>query len=548
MPDDGAKIVPADLPDTLEDLRQQIDGAVVVDAGTGGGGVAQPPDDDDGEPPPDRELATYDKSDKGNGERLIQRFGRDLVFVDQNGWAVWDGKRFGYELGEAAATKLCHRMVEKLRDEVKELRDLGPPPAPPTETEELDPTIQGKLRLERIKDWERGLKAFEQFAVKSGDTPKVKGALEQAKPYLSKPMRAMDAHPWLLTTENGTLDLRQKPESRDQMHLGGFRKANLITRLAGAAFNPQASAPQFDRFIKRILPDDDVRKFVQKLLGYCLTGDTSEQIFVIFYGTGKNGKSKLVDLIRKIFGDYAATIPVGVFLDGKDKKADGPKPSIAKLPGVRLVLMNEPDKGEALSEGLVKEVTGGEPMETRKLNKDPFEFRPEFTPIMVTNHRPIIRGQDVGIWRRVILVPFEVFITPDERDPHILDKLVAEKDGVFNWLLDGLWLWLEEGLDPPEKIMAAVEEYRRDQDPLGDFLEAETAALRDRRVTATALYEAYTKWCERNAQEPLKQNGFGRKMKDRGFRTVKSCGVNEYVGLCLLDGLPQNVDAPPPEI
>jgi putative DNA primase/helicase len=541
MPDDARGI-----PEALDDLRAQIDGAVAVDLGAGGG-VLPPDDDEDGAPPPDRELAAFDQSDKGNGERLIQRYGDKLVFVDQNGWAVWDGKRFAYELGEGAATKLCHRMVEKLRDEVMALRDLGPPPAPPTELEEPDPFIQGKMRLERIKAWERGLKAFEAFAVKSGNTPQVKGALAQAAPYLSKPARAMDANPWLLTVDNGTLDLRQQPETLDGMRLGGFRRANLITRLAGAGFSPQAAAPQFERFINRILPDPEVRLFVQKLLGYCLTGDTSEQIFVIFYGTGKNGKSKLVDLIRKIFGDYAATIPVGVFLDGKEKKADGPKPSIAKLPGVRLVLMSEPDKGEALSEGLVKEVTGGEPMETRKLNRDPFEFRPEFTPIMVTNHRPIIRGQDVGIWRRVMLVPFLVFITPEERDPHILDKLLEEKEGVLNWLLTGLWLWREEGLDPPAAIMAAVEEYKRDQDPLGDFLEAETAGIQGKRVTATALYAAYAAWCERNAVEPLKQNGFGRKMKDRGFRTVKSCGVNEYVGLCLLEGLPQTVAAPPPE-
>jgi putative DNA primase/helicase len=541
MPDDARGI-----PEALDDLRAQIDGAVAVDLGAGGG-VLPPDDDEDGAPPPDRELAAFDQSDKGNGERLIQRYGDKLVFVDQNGWAVWDGKRFAYELGEGAATKLCHRMVEKLRDEVMALRDLGPPPAPPTELEETDPFIQGKMRLERIKAWERGLKAFEAFAVKSGNTPQVKGALAQAAPYLSKPARAMDANPWLLTVDNGTLDLRQQPETLDGMRLGGFRRANLITRLAGAGFSPQAAAPQFERFINRILPDPEVRLFVQKLLGYCLTGDTSEQIFVIFYGTGKNGKSKLVDLIRKIFGDYAATIPVGVFLDGKEKKADGPKPSIAKLPGVRLVLMSEPDKGEALSEGLVKEVTGGEPMETRKLNRDPFEFRPEFTPIMVTNHRPIIRGQDVGIWRRVMLVPFLVFITPEERDPHILDKLLEEKEGVLNWLLTGLWLWREEGLDPPAAIMAAVEEYKRDQDPLGDFLEAMTAGIQGKRVTATALYAEYAAWCERNAVEPLKQNGFGRKMKDRGFRTVKSCGVNEYVGLCLLEGLPQTVAAPPTE-
>ena len=144
MPDDGTKFSP-----DLDALRRELDAAVPVDPGAVGGGVL-PPDDDDQEPPPDRELATYDPSHKGNAERLIARSGDKLVFVDGNGWAVWDGKRFAYELGEAAAVKLCHRMVEKLRDEFKELRDLGPPPPPPTEEAETDPTIQGKMRLERI--------------------------------------------------------------------------------------------------------------------------------------------------------------------------------------------------------------------------------------------------------------------------------------------------------------------------------------------------------------------------------------------------------------
>lgn len=529
MPDDGRKATAADL----DELRQAIDDAIPVDPGAGGGGIGGPPDDDDGEPPSDRELAAYDQNDTGNAERLIARYGANLVYVDQNGWAAWDKRRFAYLLGDAEAIKLCHLTVAKIRDEVQALRDLGPPPPSALEEAETDPTAQALMRAERIKGWEKSIAKFQAFAVTSGNAGKVAGMLDMARPYLSRPASAMDGNPWLLTVDNGTLDLSQKPETVAGMRVRTHRRADLITRLATVTFDPEARCPRFEAFITRILPDEEVRRFVQKLLGYCLSGSTAEQIFVIFYGTGRNGKSVLIDLTRKTFGDYAATVPVGVFLDDRNKKADGPRPSLAKLPGVRLALMSEPDKGQALSEGLVKEVTGGEPLAVRKLNQDEFEFRPAFTPIMVTNHKPIIRGQDAGIWGRVVLVPFEVFIPPEERDPQLIDKLMEERPGFLNWLLDGLWMFFEEGLDPPEKIKAAVEEYQKDSDPIGDFLESEVITQPGEKTNVSEVYDRYEKWCQQNATDPLTKKAFANKMKDKGFRTTK-ISVNYWVGIKLL--------------
>ncbi|MGQ9367711.1 DNA primase family protein [Azospirillum sp. ST 5-10] len=517
----------------LDELAAAIDGAALVDVPADGGEGDDPPPGLGAADPLD--LAQYEQNDTGNGRRLRARWGDDLVFVDRRGWLCWDGRRFSMEMGEAGLVRRCHWTLRQMAEEIEALRKLGPPE--PSEEEidaaEADPKYAAKLRDERIKAWHRALERFETWRLRSGDAGHVKAMAEMARAYVTRPARAMDADPWLLCAGNGTLDLRHRPETAVGMALRAHRRADLITRLAGARFDPDARAPTFDRFIRRILPDDAVRSFVQRLLGYCLTGLVSEQIFVIFYGVGKNGKSTLVDIIREVFGDYAATVPVGVFLDQGPRNADGPKPTLAKLPGIRLVLMAEPDKGSALSEGLVKEVTGGEPIEARDMHEKSFEYRPQFTAIMSTNYKPIIRGQDIGIWRRVLLVPFEVVIPPGERDPLLLDKLRQEKDGILSWLLDGLWLWHEEGLDPPDAIRAAVEEYQRDSDPIGEFLDACTLPSPGERVTAHALYQAYCTWCQDNAVDALKANAFGRRMRDRGARVQKSMGINHYVGLRL---------------
>lgn len=221
---------------------------------------------------------------------------------------------------------------------------------------------------------------------------------------------------------------------------------------------------------------------------------------MVFWGTGKNGKSRLVGIIREVFGDYAATVSPGVFLEKRVDDPDKPRPSLAKLPGIRVLFMSEPKKGAALDEGLVKEMTGGEPVATRKLNQDEFEFVPQFTPIISANNKPDIRGLDPGIWRRIILVPFTVTIPPEERDSALLDKLRPEKAGILNWLLEGLWEWQVEGLNPPPEVLEAIEEYKADADPVGDFINCTCVPKPGARVPAGELYQEFKYYCDNQGE------------------------------------------------
>lgn len=555
--------MPDDIRRELDALSAAIDSAepVVAVADDGDWGGDEPPPGSAGDADFNRELAQYDQNDTGNARRLRRRFGSDLLFVDQIGWHCWDGRRFAYALGEPRAVKRAQwTQALMLRFEVKALRDEGPPPPSDLELEESDPTERKLLARERVQAWGKTISAMQRHALGSGNAGKIRGMLDMARGDLTVTPDVIDADPWLLNCLNGTVELDRRREVKaaraaasavteaydgcsdppepvaPPWPLHAHRRTDRLTRLAGCEFRPSAACPTFMAFIERILPDPDVRAFVQRLLGYCLVGMTEEQIFVIFWGTGKNGKSKLVDIVREIFGDYAATVPAGLFLEKRNDDPDKPRPSLAKLPGKRLVLMSEPKRKGALDEGLVKELTGGEPISARKLHQDEFEFRPNFTPIMSANHKPDIRGLDTGLWRRIMLVPFEITIPPEERDPALLDKLRPEKDAILNWILDGLWEYQLRGLAPPEKVTEAVEEYKRDSDPIGEFLDAETAAIPNCRVQATELYDRYTQWCERNAHDPIGKKSFGLSMKERGFRQVKSSN-NYWQGLDLLKGV-----------
>ncbi|WP_431856617.1 DNA primase family protein [Azospirillum sp.] len=555
MPDDAR--IPDDMRDAIADLRDSIHNAEPVATPPGGSPPGPPEREEGGDPPDDRHLADFERNDTGNAARLIKRFGADLVYVDGMGWVCWDGDsredggRFAFELGELEGVRRCQWTQAKMYDEVEALRKEGPPPPSPEEEGETDETIRKMLRRERIKAWEDSLKAAQRHALQSGNAGKITAMLDMAKPDLAKPMQAMDAHPWLLTVENGTLDLSPVEADAGQAADGcsdpppwsarrrSSRRADLITRRVAASYRPGADCPRFKTFLERIQPSEPVRKYLQRLFGYRLTGRADEHVFVVFFGTGRNGKSTLVDVLRRVYGDYAATVPVGLFLDDGHVRADGPRPSLAKLPGVRVVFMSEPKKGSRLDESMVKETTGGEPIETRRLNRDPFEFRPQFVPIMSTNHKPEVRGLDPGIWGRIHLVGFPVTIPAAERDKRLGETLWTERDGILNWMLDGLKEWHEQGLNPPQEILDAVAEYKADSDPLGEFLDSETVAEAGKRVKTADLYERYEDWCKRNGVEPLKQNGFSRRMKDRGFRTVK-VSVLFWSGLDLLQG----VDAP----
>lgn len=456
----------------------------------------------------DRRLANYLCNDYGNGQRLVERFGDDLLFIENIGWFAWDGSRWNRDGGADAARKFGHRTALGIWNEV-----------------------------EAIKQWpgkgdpEAKIRRLSKHAVVSGNTGAVNALLSAASPYLVKAVDLLDAQPFLLACPNGTVELGLHCEFREA------RRSDFLTRRAGVEYKTGAQCPAWMRFLERIMPDEDMRDFLQRIVGYCLTGSTREQALFLFYGTGMNGKSTLVNIVRTLMGDYAMPSPVSTFLSNGNQKGGGEaSPDLARLPGARMVTASEPPEGARLDEGKIKEITGGEPIVARHLNQGFFTFRPCFKPIISTNHQPTIRGVDHGIWRRVRMVPFLVEIPAGEVDRDLEAKLLTEKEAIFQWMLTGVEQWFELGLAPPAAAIAAVENYRADQDPVGEFLKdccvrtkgEDPATGRAYEVSAKDLYAAYKKWCEDQALEPLSTKTFGTKLTARGIDRRKTNGIKVY--------------------
>ena len=457
--------------------------------------------------PLDYRLAFLPRNDTGNAERLRVRVGADLIYVDKVGWHWWDGQRWNAESGPVRARLLVQDTAAAIGGEIEALAKAKGKKA------------VGPAAIDDHRAWQ----------LDSGNAARLRAMLDVAQPHLTRQPRELDADSWVINVANGTLPLDGLCEA-----LRPARRLDLITKLVDVEFDPDAKCPLFDAFINEILPNLDVRSFVRRSLGYALTGDAGEQKMWVFHGVGANGKSTLVDLVARILGDYAVSLPFSSFIADDRKRGSEATPDLATLPGKRFVRASEPDKGAAFSESLIKTVTGGEEMPVRRLHQDFFYFKPEFKLFLSCNHKPRIRGQDEGIWRRINLVPFTVSIPLERRDKELGDKLWAERSGVLNWLIEGLLEWRNGGLRPPAAVVAATRDYREESDPIGLFLSSWCERVEKAETQATLLFEAYRLWCTGNAVEPMSQTLFGKMLPERGFEKNKG-GTIRYLGIQLTE-------------
>lgn len=482
---------------------------------------AEPP------PPDDRELADLDRNDYGNAQRLIARFGRDLVHVDGAGWYAWDGLRWARCNREnSEAIKRTHQVAQKIADEAAA---LGPDVvAAEVALQRLEAEKYGaeavaaaKAKLKAIAERQA---AHYKFGIGSGNAGKSRAMLEAAQPYLERDAAALDADPLLLTVANGTLELGA------EIRLRPHDRADLITQASPVAYDANAACPRWHKFLDRILPSPGLQRYVQALMGYAMTGLTGEQVMFIAYGSGANGKSTLIETVAHVLGDYAAAVGVQTFMSDENRRGGDATPDLARLPGRRLVTAAEPEVGARLSETLVKTMTGGDRITARHLFQDIFEFKPRFKFILLANIKPTIRGQDEGIWRRVRLIPFVQTIPAEERiQREVLDaELQAEAPGILNWLLDGYRMYREAGrLQEPDEVAAATESYRSESDPIGEFMRTCTVRVVGASVQAKRLYAVYTDWAKANGIEPASGTLFGRRLGDMGYRKERS-GIVHY--------------------
>jgi len=475
-----------------------------------------------------RKCAASALNDVGNGKRLIRRYGDRLIYVEGLGWLAWEGSRWSVEDGERRAQQWAHWTARRIGDEAGVLAEDGP------------------LAGESTEDFDKRVARRVGWACTSGMTPRIKGMLDQAQPYLTKAAADLDARPWVFGCANGALDLRDSDP--DDRTVGGtwefrpHRREDWLTMVSPVEYDPEAEAPRWRRFVAELMPDHEKAMFLQRWVGYVLTGDVSEQLLLLNYGTGSNGKSTFFDVLKILLGGYAVGTPFETFTANDHRRGSEATPDLVRLVGRRAVMTSEPENGSRLGEGMIKRLTGGEVMVARQLNQPFIEFTPAFKLMLSFNQKPSVRGQDHGIWRRLALLGWDqVFVDPWEadkfpgrplKDKGLKEALQRELPGILNWCLEGFREWRKAGIAVPDTVRAATDEYRTDSNPLGQFLDACTQ--RGGRTQAKTLYDAYCAWCRREAVDPLSSTAFGRRLSDMGVTKEKVGTV--FWGVEITDG------------
>ncbi len=464
-------------------------------------------------------------TDLGNSRVFVQIFGKDLRWcgaMPGSGWMVWDKSRWRSDdtklvLRHAAEVgpEWLHRMPDPLPVLSKERRAA-------MEDEEVSKYLMRQAEIEGMRE------AYQKHAKRCEAAGSMKSLIELAAAHerIATRKDAWDADIWLFNTPDRTYDPRtmlSHPPKREE----------LITRMATVGADASEKCPTWLQFLSVAMDgDQDMVAFLQRAVGYCLTGSTGEQCLFIAYGRGANGKSTFMDTVSYLLGDYATTIGVETFVN----RREGAIPNdLAALAGARLVVCSEGPEGGGLDEALVKLVTGGDPISARFLNREFFTFKPAFKLWMLTNHKPVIKGTDDGIWRRLRLVPFTVTIPKEERDPELPAKLKAEATAIMQWAVEGLKEWMRIGLAPPAKVLEATEDYRAEMDILGDFLEDKCCTGENLEATNKEVYGAYQEWAKSQGLGVRSQKWLSRALKDRGFKQAEGrADGRKWVGFSVL--------------
>lgn len=432
-------------------------------------------------------------TDVGNARRLVAEFGDDIRYMHPRGcWLAWDSKRWAWDERDLVELH-AKQTVAGLFCEIGNISN----------------------QTER--------NALISHAMKSEGAARIRAMVQLARsePGIAVLPNELDADDWVLNVDNGVLDLRTgtlRPHDRGA----------LLTKLAPVVFDPTAQAPVWNSFVNTVFKNDgDLISYVQRVSGYSLTGCVSAQILVFFYGLGANGKTTYLETLAGVMGDYATQAAPNLLLE---KKNDSHPTEIADLMGRRLVMSTEVDQGRKLSEALVKQLTGGDKLKGRFMGKDFFEFRPTHKLFLAANHKPVVHGNDEGIWRRINLVPFNVVIPKAQRDPNLMTKLAAERAGILNWLLRGCLDWQRSGFATSKAVEDATLGYRQEMDRMAGFLR-DCCVLGPYAAKAADLYQAYLGWCARNVEAAVQQRTFGLMLGERGFEGTKLHGLAGWKGL-----------------
>lgn len=517
-----------------------------------------PPDADDD--CPEFRCASLPLNDYGNGKRLAEYYGQNILFVPRLGWYRWGEKRWRPDEDELAVRRDAQKVAGHILAEIPHIL------LEPWQVDALDLYLatQGELAsLQKVKDkteeqkgrcdalieirskgrsvqelLQKAKAAHRAHARSTGNSPKISNMLLEARVAAATTVGALNADPLMLNCETGVVQFSREADPHGaawgdgktvwRAHLLPHDRRQLISKMAVAGYNPklafdgQKQCPVWMDFLETVQPEVAVRGFLQRWFGYCLTGLTKEQKLAFFFGGGRNGKSTMVDVIARILADYGTTLPIETLTGTEQRKGSDATPDLVRLPGARFVRASEPEQGKRMKEALIKALTGGEAIMIRRMMQEFVEIEPEFKLTISGNHKPEIRGADDGIWRRVLLVPFEVQIAEKNVDGDLAEKLWAERDGILAWMIAGCLDYLENGLGVPDAVRAATDEYRHESDPMRVFLttECKITGSPDHFETGRDLCDAFNAWLLSNADSPWGKRTVANRIKERAG-TVK---------------------------
>jgi putative DNA primase/helicase len=436
-------------------------------------------------------------TDSGNADRLLRLFEGDLKYVVEfHKWLIWDQKRWRFDDGKSIYSK-AEKAIKHMVREAQEM----------TDEEARRKLIHHSLKSES----QRSIMAMEFLARFKSGVPIYQSDL--------------DKDPMLLGVNVGVIDLRSSLLRDDPA------KEAFITKKARVSYVQNATCPNWLMFLDQITGNDqEYACYIQRAVGYSLTGDTKEQVLFFLYGIGANGKSTFVNTIQQLLGDYAQQSPSSTFMA---KKTGSINNDIARLRGSRMVATTETEEGSRFDESQLKLLTGGDMVAARFLHQEHFEFQPAFKLWISGNHKPYIKGSDEGIWRRIKLLPFEHSVPKDKQDKDLPMKLTAELSGILNWAIEGCLKWQAQGLGSCTVVDNATSSYRSDMDVIQSW--TDDCCDIDPKCTerASALFGSYKSWASDNCEWLMSERQFSRKLIDRGLSRGRDSKGSFYTGLKL---------------
>ena len=439
---------------------------------------------------------TFNMTDLGNAERLLAAHGHDLRYAYAvNAWHVWDGRRWKRDDG-ARIGRLAAGVARKIYDAAAKCTDPD--------------------KRHALVKW----------GVQSEGARKIASMVELARPQAAVDIGMFDMSAWLLNVENGTLDLRT-------CELAPHKREDTLTKLAPVRYEADAVCPTWEAFLRRIMDGNvGLMQFLRRAVGYSLTGDTSEQCLFLLYGTGKNGKSTFLEVLKVVLGEYARQADPTSFMVGRAGEGGAARPDLVALRGARFVPAIETESTHRLAESVLKCLTGGDTISVRGLYESQQEFTPQFKLWLAANYKPDVRGRDQGIWRRIKLVPFTVSIPEEERDKCLKEKLLAEAPGILKWALEGCQDWMERGLRIPPEVDAATSDYQEETDVLAEWITEKCVSAGYAQARLADLFHSYKQFAEDGNERLTTTRGLAKMLQDRGFKKERnSYGQIVIIGL-----------------